>query len=213
MATLAELTQRIQDYAEYTETSFVTNIPVFIQAAEERIFYLCQLPFFKETTTLAGTASVRVLTVPTNFKSPLSLSYQDTSGVYDYLEFRDETFLREIYPDDTAEGAPRFYALQDEATIALGPVPDQDYTFTLYYTYEPVSLVTDTDGTWLSENAYEALFYGSLVEAYNYMKGDADMLAECKEQFSLGIIRLQNLGEARDRKDIYRDGELRKAEA
>lgn len=214
MATQGDLYQRIQDYAEYVETSFVAEIPNFVKAAEERIFYLCQIPFFKRNSTAPGTALGRYLQTPSDFRAPLSLGFTGPGG-FVFLEFRDVNFMREVYPDDAVTGPPRFYALFDDTSFILAPIPDQVYTFEIHYSAQgpSVTLGGSSTTTWLSNNAYETLFYGSMVEAYTFMKGDQDLLNECKEQFALGIRRLQDLGEARNRKDTYRDGELRKAEA
>lgn len=214
MATYAELRARIQDYAEYTETSFVNNIPTFIQNAEERIFYLVQLPAFKRNSTATSGPGNRYLAMPSDFLAPLSLAVIDASGVRTFLLNKDVNFINEVYPA-VGQGVPKHYALFDEDTFILGPIPDAAYTFELHYAYQPGSLTAagDTNTTWLSVNATDALFYGAMSEAYIYMKGDEAMLAKVEERFVVAIKRLQNLGEARDRKDIYRDGELRKAES
>lgn len=210
MATFGEFVTRIQDYAEYTETSFVDNIPTFIKNAEERIFYLLQLPFFKRNVTAAGSAGNRYLAMPSDFRAPLSLAVTDGSGDISFLLNKDVSFMREVFPG-SVEGLPKFYGLFEDNTFILAPIPDISYTFELHYAFQPVSLTSGDNNTttWLSINATDALFYGAMGEAYLYMKGDEDLLAKYEERFVIAIKRLQNLGEARDRKDIYRDGEKR----
>ena len=213
MATYGELVQRLKDYAEYEEASFVSNIPVFFQKAEERIFYFVQLPAFKRNATAPMTPGDRYLSIPADFKAPLSLAVTDGSGEMVFLLNKDVNFIREVYPG-TTQGLPRFYALFDDTNFILGPIPDSAYETELHYAAEPASVTSGDDSTttWLSNNAEDALFYGALSEAYTYMKGDEDMLAKSEERFVVAIKRLQNLGEGRSRKDIYRDGELRIAE-
>ena len=87
--------------------------------------------------------------------------------------------------------------------------PEQDYEVELHYLYRPNSLVTDTTGTWISEHARNALLYGCLVEAYTFMKGEADLMNLYEQRFNLEILRLKNQAEARGRRDEYRYDSLR----
>jgi hypothetical protein len=75
--------------------------------------------------------------------------------------------------------------------------------------YKPNSLVTDTTGTWLSNNARNALLYGSLIEAYIFMKGEQDLLQAYEQRFASSVNRLKNRAEARGRRDEYRYDSLR----
>jgi hypothetical protein len=208
--TYAELRQEIQDYTENDETSFVNNIPSFIERAEQRVYYWVQLPLFRANATGTTTVGNRYLTLPDDFKAPLSLRVVDG----EYLINKDVSFIREAFPG-SVQSAPRYYGLFDDDTIIMGPIPDQAYSVELHYSYEPASLTAagDDGTTWLSENAQDALLYASLVQAYTYMKGEEDIIKNYDSQFSLAINRLKNLGEARNRKDVYRGGELRAPES
>ena len=129
--------------------------------------------------------------------------------------------MREYAPDPTAtseRGRPLYYADFDKelstgsdngSTLIVAPVPDQDYNVELHYLYKPSSLTSQTSGTWLSQNASNALLYGSLIEAYIFMKGDPDMMALYQSRFNEEIARLKNMAEARGRKDEYRYDSLR----
>jgi hypothetical protein len=88
-------------------------------------------------------------------------------------------------------------------------VPDQAYEVELHYLYKPTSIVSDTTGTWLSQNARNALLYGSLAEANIFLKGESDMQQQYEQRFLLEITRLKNLAEARGRRDEYRYDSLR----
>ncbi|MEG9884114.1 MAG: hypothetical protein V6Z86_05770 [Hyphomicrobiales bacterium] len=208
-----ELRTAITDYCEYDETSFTSNIPLFIRQAEQRIFFLAQLPFFRRNVTGNTTQGNRFLSLPTvlgTVKAIFSLAILDSNNEEQYLLNKDVNFLRAAYPG-TGQGFPRYYALFDDDTAMLAPVPNGDYLCELHYSYEPASLTAGADDgtTWLSDNAEDAMLYGALIEAYTYMKGEAALLSEYKERFDIAIARLKNLGEGRDRKDTYRGGELR----
>ena len=100
-------------------------------------------------------------------------------------------------------------ASSNGSTLIVAPVPDADYTCELHYLYKPNSLTVDTTGTWLSKNARNGLLYGALIEAYTFMKGDADLMQDYEKRFNLEVLRLKNQAEARGRKDEYRYDSLR----
>ena len=220
MATLAEITADIEAYTTYDDTDFVAEIPRFIQAAEERIWYFVQLPDFQSNVVGSFTSGNQYLQLPSDFLAAASLAITlPVTGEFVYLLPKETSYIREVYPVPATTGQPTCYALFSAAagstTIIVGPTPDAAYVTELNYFYKPDSLVTDTTGTWLSNNAYDTLLYGALSESANYLKKVAgiDNMGDTYEQrFLVGLQGLKNLGESRDRKDVYRNGEKRKAE-
>jgi hypothetical protein len=219
--TLAELTTLIQNYTQNTETTFTNTINDFIETCEERLFELVQFDFFRKNVTGNLTTGNTYLTAPSDFQLSFSLAVIDGNGDYHYLDKKHTSFMREYSPDPTAtseRGRPLYYADFDKelstgsdngSTLIVAPVPDQDYNVELHYLYKPSSLTSQTSGTWLSQNASNALLYGSLIEAYIFMKGDPDMMALYQSRFAEEIARLKNMAEARGRKDEYRYDSLR----
>jgi len=204
----AELTQQIQDYTENAETSFVDNIPNFVRQAEDRIYHMVQLPMFRRSQSATMTASNRFLTAPTDFISVHSLAVLDGSSNHRFLLSKDVNFMREAFPSTGTEALPRFYALWDEDTFLLAPTPDTGYTTELHYFYKPESIVTAST-TWLGDEAEAALLYGALIEAYTYMKGEADILQLYDARYKEALIKLKELGDGKNRKDSYRNGQTR----
>jgi hypothetical protein len=219
--TLAELKTLIQNYVQNSETTFVATLDDFIVNTEERIFELIQLDFFRKNVTGHLTTGNTYLTAPSDFQLSFSLAVIDGNGDYHYLDKKHTSFMREYTPDPTAtseRGRPLYYADFDKelstgsdngSTLIVAPVPDQDYNVELHYLYDPSSLTSQTSGTWISQNARNALLYGCLVEAYTFMKGDADMMNLYEKRFNLDILRLKNQAEARGRRDEYRYDSLR----
>tara|TARA_A100001515_G_scaffold144672_2_gene149494 strand:- start:2703 stop:3377 length:675 start_codon:yes stop_codon:yes gene_type:complete len=219
--TLAELKTLIQNYTQNTETTFVATLDDFIKNAEERIFELVQFDFFRKNVTGTLTSGNTYLTTPTDYQTSFSLAVIDGNGDYHYLDKKHPSFMREysVDPtDSTLRGLPKYYGEFDKelstasnngSTIIVAPVPDSNYNVELHYLYKPNSLVTDTTGTWVSKNARNALLYGSLVEAYIFMKGENDLLQQYEQRFAGEINRLKNLAEARGRRDEYRYDSLR----
>jgi hypothetical protein len=208
--TYAQLKQAIQDYTENDETTFVTNLSVFIRAAEERILKNIQLTLFRKNVSASFTASNKYLASPTDFLAPFSLSYTDAEGDKEFLLFKDVNFIQDYNPDATDTGAPRYYAVFDINNFIIAPTPDSNYSVELHYYYRPASLTAGADDgtTWLSENATMAMLYGSLIEAYTFMKGEQDLVANYNQRFVEALTGMKMLGEAKETTDEYRAGRV-----
>ena len=206
--TFTTLKQAIQDYLETNETTFVTNLPTIITQAEERILKSVQLPNFRKNVTGTTTQSNNYLETPTDFLAPYSLAV-DNSG-YEYLMFKDVNFIRQAYPVASTTGIPKHYAIFDDTTFILGPTPNAALTVELHYFYEPQSITVSSDGTsWLGSNAENALLYGCLIEAYTFLKGEADLLQLYQARYDSAMQELTALGEGYSTTDSYRSGAVR----
>lgn len=208
--TYGQLKQAIQDYTENDETSFVNNLPVFIRQAEERILKNVQLSLFRKNVSGNMSSANQYLACPSDFLAPFSLSFTDGSSNKVFLEFKDADFVQTFNPNGATTGNPRFYAVFDVDNFILGPTPDSSYAVELHYFYRPASLTAGSDSgtTWLSENAEIAMLYGSLMEAYIYMKGEADMMQQYEKRFAEAIMGMKMLGESKEVTDEYRTGML-----
>lgn len=206
--TYDELKQAIQDYTENDETSFVTNLPVFIRQSEERILKNVQLGLFRKNVTGTMTASNKYLAVPTDFLSPYSLSFVDADSNQVFLDFKDVDFVQSFNPNSATTGNPRYYAVFDIDNFILGPTPAASRAVELHYFYRPASITAGSGSgtTWLSENAELALLYGSLIEAYIYMKGEQDVMAQYEKRLAEAITGLKMFGESKEVTDQYRVG-------
>jgi hypothetical protein len=205
--TYAELKTAIQEYTENTETTFVSYIDEFIRSAEDRVFYLVDLEYFRKNATSAMTQNDQFLSLPTDFLASFSLSITNSSSK-EFLLQKDVNFIQEYNPNSATTGTPKYYARFDVDNLILAPTPDSNYVCEFHYFYRPASLTAGADSgtTWLSTNAPNALLYGSLYEAYIYMKGEPDMLQLYDKQFSEALSRLKDLAEARENADAYRRG-------
>ena len=299
-----ELSNAIQAYTENTEASFIAEIPVFVQQAEQRIYNTVQFPSLRKNVTGATTANNKYLACPSDFLAPYSMAVVDgtlATGTYEYLLNKDVNYIRQAYPQANDVGLPKYYALfgaqtndANELSFILGPTPDAVYPVELHYYYYPssivqgivtsvgaitggsaytagtyfnvpltggsgsgalatitvaggavtvvtitnggtqyvvgntlsaaaaniggtgtsfsipVSAVSNANGTSsLGDNFDSVLLYGSLVEAYTYMKGEQDIMAfyNTKYQEALGLAK--RLGDGMERQDAYRSGQYR----
>tara|TARA_R110000782_G_scaffold106186_1_gene194362 strand:- start:1064 stop:1711 length:648 start_codon:yes stop_codon:yes gene_type:complete len=205
--TYLQLKNAIKEYTENDETSFVTNLPTFITAVEDRIFSLVDLELFRKNATSALSQNDPYLTLPSDFLAPFSLRITTADNV-GFLDIKDVNLVQQYTTDYAQTALPKYYGIFDVANIIVGPTPDQTYTVELHYYYRPTSITAgaDSGSTWLSTNAPNALLYGALVEAYTYMKGEADMMQLYEQRFMQEIQRLKDLAEARENSDAYRRG-------
>tara|TARA_R110002020_G_scaffold11095_3_gene42145 strand:+ start:1349 stop:1990 length:642 start_codon:yes stop_codon:yes gene_type:complete len=204
--TYTTLTQAIKDYTENTETTFASNIPVFIKTTEEQLLRSIQLPDFRKNVTGTLTQSNQYLATPSDFLYPYSLAINNSG--YEFLIFKDVNFIREAYPDSSSTGVPKYYSIFDDETFMVAPTPNGNFTAELHYSYLPQSIVDASSGTsWLGDNATNALLYGSLVQAYIFMKGEPDIIQQYQQQFEISVGQLKKEGEGFNRTDAYRTGQ------
>ena len=205
--TYDSLKQAIQDYTENTETTFVNNLDLFIKNTEERILKIAQLEVFRKNASGALTASNKFLAVPSDYLASYSVCITNGSDK-EFLLFKDVNFVQSFNPDPATTGVPRYYAQFDLGNFILGPTPNSNYAVDIHYFYRPTSLTAGAGSgtTWLSTNASVALLYGSLIEAYTFMKGEVDLVQNYTQRFTEALSRVKNFGESQEVTDAYRTG-------
>ena len=208
--TYTTLTQSIQDWTDNAETTFVAEIPFFITNAEERIFKSVDLEYFRKNVSGTFTSGNKFLAVPSDYLSSFSLAFVDSSGNTNFLLQKDVSFIQQYTPGgNSTTGNPKYYAPFDVETFIVSPTPDSAYTAELHYFYRPASITTDDSGTtWIGTNASDALLYGSLVEAYTFMKGEADVIKMYSDRYMEALSRLKNYAEGIEDIDAFRAGKL-----
>ena len=207
--TFDSLKQAIQDYTENSETTFVNNLPIFIRAAEERILKSVQLNLFMRNQQGTMTSGNKFLGAPSDFLAPFSLTLT-SNNEKEFLEFKDLSYIESFHPNETETGKPRYYAQFDVGNFILAPTPNAAYDVEVQYMFRPASLTSGagTATSWLSENAELSLLYGSLVEAYIFMKGEPDIMAQYNQRFTEALTGLKMLGEAKETTQDYRVGKV-----
>jgi hypothetical protein len=228
-----ELYNTIQSYTENqfpdvylasgSTVSTTTQINTFITQAEQRIYNSVQFPSLRKNATGVTSTGNKYLSCPGDFLSSYSLAVINTDGSYEYLLNKDVNFIRQAYPQPTDTGVPKYYALfgptttndaspviTNELSFILGPTPGAVYTVELHYYYYPTSITTAASGqTWLGDNFDSVLLYGSLVEAYTFMKGEVDIIAGYNQKYMEALALAQRLGDGLERSDAYRSGQYR----
>jgi hypothetical protein len=202
-----------------------TQINTFITQAEQRIYNSVQFPSLRKNVTGITSSGNKYLSCPGDFLASYSLAVIDASGNYEYLLNKDVNFIRQAYPAPTDTAIPKYYALfgptttsgatpvvTNELSFILGPTPDSTYTVELHYYYYPESITTTSSGqTWLGDNFDSVLLYGSLVEAYTFMKGETDIIGLYDGKYKEALALAKRLGDGMERQDAYRSGQYRQA--
>ena len=216
--TYTELVSAIKAYTENYDSDFESYIPTFIRQTETRVYNSVQIPALRRNVTGLLTAENKYLSAPSDFLAVYSLAVEDGDGVYHYLLDKDVNFIREAYPTPTDLGLPLYYAIfgptivnnvtTTELTFILGPTPNQAYNVEMHYYYYPESIVT-AETTWLGDNFDPILLYGSLREAYLFMKGEVDLIQNVDAKYNEAMGQLKRLGDGLERQDAYRSGQVR----
>jgi hypothetical protein len=233
----SELVIAIQSYTENqfpavyladgsTESS-TAQINRFIEQAEQRIYNMIQFPSLRKNQYTPITSSNKYVSLPNDFLAVYSLALVTgvtggdlDTGTFEYLLNKDVNFIRQAYPAPNDKGVPKYYALfgptivssaiTNELSLILGPTPDAAYYVELHYYYYPESITTATT-TWLGDNFDSVLLYGSLVEAYTFMKGEQDIISLYDTKFKEALALAKRLGDGMERQDAYRSGQFRQA--
>lgn len=200
--TYTELQALLQEYTQNSSTAFIAAIPDIVRLAEDRIYQSIQLPAMRKNSTSVMTINSKYLATPSDFLASYSMAVVYNNN-YQYLLEKEVGFINESYPDTTTRGVPRYYAIFDNTSFVVAPTPAVAYPVELHYFYEPVSIVT-LGTSWLGENYESLLFYGSLVEAYTYMKGDPDLAALYKGRYDEVLLTSKSLGEGMNKRDNFR---------
>jgi len=213
--------------ASTSTVSATTQINTFITQAEQRIYNTVQFPSLRKNQYTAITANNKYISLPNDFLSVYSLalvtgvtSANLDTGTFEYLLNKDVNFIRQAYPSPNDTGEPKYYALfgptlvslaiTTELSLILGPTPDATYYVELHYYYYPESITTATT-TWLGDNFDTVLLYGSLVEAYTFMKGETDIIGLYDGKYKEALAMAKRLGDGMERQDAYRSGQYRQA--
>ena len=227
--TLSQLESDLRDYTEVDSTIFTGAVlSRFIENAETRILRDVNIDADRKSQTGSLVVGQEYINAPAGCLVVRSIQVTEDDTTPDtliYLQKRDVTFINEYNNYGSAgttvatgRDIPKYYAMYGGATgitdttsgtIMFAPCPDKTYTFQVNYVALPVSLVTNTSGTYISRNFANGLLYASLVEAFGYLKGPQDMLTYYEQRYTKEIEKFAIEQVGRRRRDDYDDGTIR----
>ena len=212
--TLANLQDDIRNYTEVDDSVLSNTIlTTIIKNAENRIYRDVDSDDNRFYATSNLQAGNRYVTIPSDLRFIRYVQLTDASGNQVFLDKRDTSFMAEYYnTPGTQSGLPKYYGNWDANYWVVSPTPDSTYLITLAYTKQPASITASpgsTQGTYTSNKYQDLLLYGSLVEAYGYLKGPADMLQYYEQAYSKAANSYSIEQQGRRRRDEWQDGVVR----
>ena len=213
--TLTDLQTDIRGYTEVGSNVFTDSVVNrFIQNAENKIYREVDSDQDRHYATSNLIVGNRYVTIPADLRLIRYVQLTNSAGDQFYLEQRDTSFMAEYYaePGTSSVDIPKYYANWDEDFWVVAPTPDKTYSITLAYNKEPVSLTDATvsgTGTSLSNKYQDLILYGSLVNAYGYLKGPADMLQQYSQAYEKALLSYAIEQQGRRGRDKYQDGVIR----
>ena len=169
--TYAILVQDIKDLTENNSSDFATQADEFIETTEIRLsreIKNCPELFKHQTSTL--TISDPFITKPSDLISMISFQVLSSAAARTALEYRDVSFINEYWPTRTSTSTPVYYADWDNDYLIVAPTPDAALTIEMNYRKRFDAISGSSTTSWLTAHAYDALLYGSLIEAAIYDK-------------------------------------------
>ena len=218
MTTYAELVEQIRSYTE-TDSNVLTQTIVndVILQAEIRVFREVDLDCFRSYQYTTLTQGNEFVSLPG--QTPGTMAFVRTASFYSptgaqanvrsYLLQKDISYMTEYWPNRTTQGSPKYYAMWDQDTIYLAPTPDSAYNIELALNRNETGLSSTNTTTWVSTNAPQVLLYGCLVQAFKFLKGPYDLLAQYEKSYQEAVQRLALEQQGRRRRDEYQDGVIR----
>lgn len=202
--TYDSLTETVKQYLERTDAAVVNAIPTFITLAEfeiaEQIKTLGQLQIVESTMTTANP----VLQKPARWRKTVSMNVM-VDGAKQPVLLRKYEYLKNYWPDDTQTDVPLYYADTDWDHWYLAPTPSTDFTFEVLY-YERISPLSSTNQTnWLTQNAPNAMLFGTLLQAMPFLKNDQRQIFQQKYTESLQSLKAEDIARVGDRQSVAVD--------
>ncbi len=206
----SELVSNVRDYAEVgSEVLTDSLINTFLVNVENKIQRELDLDAFRKFQFSSFTIGSPFITVPDDFAFERGVQIKDQiTNDRTWLDQRDTTFIDEYNVDRSDTGTPKYYANWDDNTFIVAPTPDAAYEIELWYNKTPDRLSSTNTTTWLSTNAPEVLIYGTVVEAFSYLKNPT-YVQLYDQKYAQAVQFLAQTQMGRKRRDEYADGVLR----
>jgi hypothetical protein len=202
--TYDSLTSTVLQYLERKDAAVVDAIPTFISLAEfevsQEIKTLGQLQVVEANMT----ATNAILQKPARWRKTVSMSVT-VAGKKQPVYLRKYEYLKNYWPDASLTDVPLYYADTDWEHWYIAPTPTLAYAFEVLY-YERISPLSSANQTnWLTQNAPNAMLFGTLLQAMPFLKNDQRTIFQQKYTEALQALKAEDVARVGDRQAIAVD--------
>lgn len=202
--TYDDLTSTVLQYLERKDAAVVNAIPTFISLAEfeiaQEIKTLGQLQVVEATMTTANP----VLQKPARWRKTVSMNVS-VNGVYQPVLLRKYEYLKNYWNDASKTDVPLYYADTDWDHWYLAPTPSTTFSFEVLY-YERIAPLSSTNQTnWLTQNAPNAMLFGTLLQAMPFLKNDQRTIFQQKYTEAMQALKAEDVSRVGDRQAVAVD--------
>ena len=203
--TYDSLVDDISTYLERTDQATLDKIPTFIMLAEQilamDIKFLGNIKVAESTMT----QSDPVIQKPARWRKTVSMNVT-VAGEKFPVFLRKYEYLREYWPEATQTDVPKFYCDYDYDHWLVAPTPADDYAYEVLY-YERVQPLDSSNQTnWFTQNAPQAMLYGTLLQAMPFLKND-ERIPMWQAQYTQVVqsLKIEDISRVGDRQTVVRD--------
>jgi len=214
--TYSQLVTQIRNYTEVDSNGLSDNtVSVIVQNTENRIYRELNIDAYRLYASAATVAGTTTISVPSGLRNIRYVEMISPDGEISNLEQKDSSYMAEFnnFPNSsTYYEKPRYWANWNETTWFVAPTPNTTYTINIAYYSQGTSITAGnsaTSTTYISTFAQDLLLYGSLVEAYKYLKGPDNMIQVYEQSYQQARESFGVEQTGRRRRDEYVDGEPR----
>ena len=202
--TYDSLNSTVLQYLERRDPAVVNAIPTFITLAEfeiaEQIKTLGQLQVVQSTMSVGDA----VIQKPARWRKTVSMNVV-VDGKRQPVLLRKYEYLKNYWPDASQTSIPLYYADTDWDHWYVAPTPDSGYSFEVLY-YERLAPLSSTNQTnWLTQNAPNAMLFGTLLQAMPFLKNDQRQIFQQKYTESLQALKAEDVARVADRQSVAVD--------
>jgi hypothetical protein len=199
--TYDSLVDTVLQYLERSDDATRNQIPTFITMCEfeiaQQIKTLGQLQVVQSTMNNANP----VIPKPARWRKTVSFNIV-VDGDRQPVLLRKYEYIKNYSPNSGTEGQPLYYSDYDYEHWFVGPTPDQDYDFEVLY-YERLSpLSTENQTNWLTQNAPNAMLFGTLLQAMPFLKNDQRQIFQQKYDQAMAMLKTEDISRIGDRQTI-----------
>jgi len=202
--TYDSLNTMVLQYLERQDAAVVEAIPTFITLAEfeiaQQIKTLGQIQVVEATMEIGNP----VIQKPARWRKTVSMEVT-SNGAKSPVLLRKYEYLKSYTPDATTTGLPLFYADYNYDHWLVAPTPDQAYSFEVLYYERLQPLASSNQTNWITQNAPNAMLFGTLLQAMPFLKNDARQIFQQKYQEALASLKAEDVTRVGDRQAIAVD--------